>query len=262
MSFIKKTLASFGIGAARVDTILKHDALVPGQSLHVDVHVYGGASAQQIDNIEMKLCCQYLAEVTNQENRPNPSAKIKEIYVLASWELPYAFEIKPGEDKVFPVDLEVPWNTPTTVGDSEVWLETGLDIANSLDPKDKDMLTVRPDPLFDGVLTALEDEGLRIRQVECEAATGFELPFVQEFEFVPVEGIFLGRWRHLEMIAYRSKESLELWFEIDRERLGDQGLMASLVGLGKLKRQLKILANEDPQSAGKRVLSYLDETSA
>ncbi|MGB2078847.1 MAG: sporulation protein [Vibrio sp.] len=261
MSFIKKTLASFGIGSARVDTILKHEALVPGQMLHVDVHVYGGASTQTIDNIEMKLCCQYVAEVKNREDRRQQGAFIKETYVLASWALPYAFEINPGQDKVFPVDLNVPWNTPSTVGDSKVWLETGLDIAHSLDPTDKDMLTVRPDPLLDGVFTALEDAGLRIRQVECEEATGFELPFVQEFEFVPVEGDFLGRWRHLEMIAYRNQSQLQLWFEVDREKSGDQGLMASLVGLGKLKRKMTLDASHDPVLAGAEVLAYLDETT-
>ena len=37
----------------------------------------------------------------------------------------------------------------------------------------------------------LEEAGLRIRQVECEAVKGFDLPFVQEFEFVPVHSSFM-----------------------------------------------------------------------
>ncbi|MBO0180669.1 sporulation protein, partial [Vibrio parahaemolyticus] len=33
MSFLKKTLASFGIGSAKVDSILNQDVLYPGQSV-------------------------------------------------------------------------------------------------------------------------------------------------------------------------------------------------------------------------------------
>lgn len=47
MSFIKKTLASFGIGSAKVDSVLQQEVLYPGQSVKVIIHVYGGASAQR-----------------------------------------------------------------------------------------------------------------------------------------------------------------------------------------------------------------------
>lgn len=43
---------------------------------------------------------------------------------------------------------------------------------------------------MDGIFSALEAQGLRLRQVECEQAKGFALPFVQEFEFVPTTGHF------------------------------------------------------------------------
>lgn len=56
MSFLKKTLASFGIGSAKVDSILNQDVLYPGQSVDVSIHVYGGATEQAIDNIDLKLC--------------------------------------------------------------------------------------------------------------------------------------------------------------------------------------------------------------
>ncbi|GAK87147.1 hypothetical transcriptional regulator [Vibrio ponticus] len=91
-----------------------------------------------------------------------------------------------------------------------------LDIALAKDPSDTDILTVRPDPLMDGILTALEAQGMRIRQVECEAVDGFALPFVQEFEFVPTTGPYHGRWRELELVAYREEQQLKLWFEVDR----------------------------------------------
>ncbi len=62
MSFLKKTLASFGIGSAKVDSILNQDVLYPGQSVDVSIHVYGGATEQAIDNIDLKLFTRYIAE--------------------------------------------------------------------------------------------------------------------------------------------------------------------------------------------------------
>jgi sporulation-control protein len=90
---------------------------------------------------------------------------------------------------------------------------------------------------------------------------GFALPFVQEFEFVPTTGPFHGRWRELEIVAYRDKDSLQMWFEIDRYQSGATGMLASLLGLGELKRQMTITSGESPQAAGTRVLEYLDSHS-
>ncbi|WP_070970266.1 sporulation protein [Vibrio sonorensis] len=264
MSFFKKTLASFGIGSAKVDSVLQQEVLYPGQSVNVTIHVYGGSSAQEIDNIDLKLCCRYIKEVSadNQSNRTTGRTKrVAQTYALASWSLPYSFIIEPGETRDFDVELEVPWNTPVTIGDAKVWLETGLDIAMSMDPSDKDILTVRPDPLMDGIFTALEEQGLRIRQVECEAVDGFDMPFVQEFEFVPTTGPYHGRWRELEVVAFRSDEELKMWFEIDRHREGAKGMLASLLGIGQLRRQLTIPLHTPAEKAGEMVLSYLDSTT-
>lgn len=263
MSFLKKTLASFGIGSAKVDSVLQQEVLYPGQNVSVVIHVYGGASAQEIDNIDLKLCCRYIDEVSMSKERDDSQnrRKVPQKYVLADWSLPYSFTIQPGETRDFSIELEVPWNTPITVGDAKVWLETGLDISMAVDPRDIDSLTVRPDPLMDGIFTALEEQGLRIRQVECEAAAGFALPFVQEFEFVPTTGPYHGRWRELEIVAYRDEDHLKLWFEIDRQQRGAAGMLASLLVKGELKRQLTLDSELSPQEAGRQVLDFLDSSS-
>ncbi len=263
MSFLKKTLASFGIGSAKVDSVLQQEVLYPGQPVKFTIHVYGGSSAQNIDNIELKLCCRYIEEVPEDRDKPNSHRKRREhrTYVLADWSLPYSFTINPGETRDFDVELDVPWNTPVTIGDAKVWLETGLDIAMALDPTDKDILTVRPDPLMDGIFSELEEQGLRLRQVECEAAKGFDLPFVQEFEFVPTTGPFHGRWRELEIIAYRDEKSLQMWFDIDRHQRGISGMLSNFLGLSELKRHLTIESDESPQEAGQKILEYLDSHS-
>ncbi|ROV60520.1 sporulation control protein Spo0M [Vibrio ponticus] len=264
MSFFKKTLASFGIGSAQVDSVLQQEVLYPGQKVNVTIHVYGGATEQAIDNIELKLCCRYIKEVPvnpdKAQHETTNKRRAPQSYVLAEWNLPYAFTIHPGETRDFDVELDVPWNTPITIGDSKVWLDTGLDIALAKDPTDKDILTVRPDPLMDGILSALEAQGMRLRQVECEAVDGFELPFVQEFEFVPTTGPYHGRWRELELVAYREEQQLKLWFEVDRHREGARGMLASLLGVGQLKRELTIPLSTEPKTAGQQVLEYLEAT--
>lgn len=263
MSFLKKTLASFGIGSARVDSVLQQEVLLPGQKLNITIHVYGGSASQAIDNIDLKLCCQYIdeVEVGGGDNKDQRTKRVKQSYALASWSLPYSFSIEPGEQRDFNIELDIPWNTPVTIGDAKVWLETGLDIALALDPSDKDILTVRPDPIMDSIFTELEEQGLRIRQVECEAAKGFSMPFVQEFEFVPTTGPYHGRWRELEIVAYRDAEQLQLWFEIDRNRKGFGGMLSNMLGLGELKRKLVIPADTPVSGAGKLVLDYLDQVS-
>ncbi|MEZ8826212.1 sporulation protein [Vibrio amylolyticus] len=263
MSFFKKTLASFGIGSAKVDSVLQQEVLYPGKGVNVTIHVYGGSSEQEIDNIELKLCCRYVDEVPvdkGDNSDAHRTRRVNQTYTLANWSLPYAFTIKPGEERDFNVELDVPLNTPVTIGDAKVWLETGLDISMAIDPTDKDVLTVRPDPIMDGIFTALEEQGLRIRQVECEAVKGFELPFVQEFEFVPTTGPYHGRWRELEIVAHHTEAEIKLWFEVDRNRQGAKGMLASLLGVGQLKRELVIPIETSPEAAGQQVLAYLDSS--
>ncbi len=263
MSFFKKTLASFGIGSAKVDSVLQQEVLYPGGKANITVHVYGGSQVQEIDNIDLNLCCRYIKEVPVDSNgrESSQTRRMHQTYSLVKWSLPYAFTIQPGETRDFECELDVPLNTPVTIGDAKVWLETGLDIAMAVDPSDKDILTVRPDKLLDSILSELEEQGLRIRQVECEAVDGFELPFVQEFEFVPTTGPYHGRWRELEVVAHRSETELQLWFEIDRNRHGAKGMLASLLGIGQLKRQLSLPLDTPPEEAGKRVIEYLESVS-
>lgn len=264
MSFFKKTLATFGIGSAKVDSVLQQDVLYPGDKAKIIVHVYGGSTAQAIDNIEIRLCCRYVDEeaVSNKDRDSAHKHKVHKTYTLANWSLPYAFTIEPGESREFNVEFDLPLNMPVTVGDSKVWLETGLDIALALDPTDKDILTVRPEAMLEAIFSEFEEQGLRLRQVECEAAKGFELPFIQEFEFVPTTGPYHGRWRELEIIAYRDEDKLRLWFEIDRSmNSGMGGMLVSLLGKGKLKRQLDIPASTPVGKIGPQVLEYLEQIS-
>ena len=121
MSFLKKTLASFGIGSAKVDSVLQQEVLYPGKKASIIVHVYGGAQPQEIDNIDLNLCCRYVKEVTmnSQRQEGGQTRRMHQTYSLAKWSLPYAFVIQPGETRDFECEFDVPLNTPVTIGDSK-----------------------------------------------------------------------------------------------------------------------------------------------
>lgn len=95
-----------------------------------------------------------------------------------------AFAIRPGERKEAPFSFRLPLNTPVTIGRTKIWLATGLDIANAVDPTDNDYIRVVPNSGMSAILTAIEDLGFRLREAECEQAPyrlRSRLPFVQEF---------------------------------------------------------------------------------
>lgn len=252
MSLFRKSLASLGIGSARVDTVIKHDVLIPGDVLSVDLQVYGGKTSQQVDEIHLTLCCSYYEQVAGTDE--SSKEWVPRICELANWALPYSFMIDPHDIRHFEVELPLPANTPITIGEAKVWLDTHLETPAVMDPNDRDSLTVRPEPLMDGVFTALELAGLRIRKVICEALPDYPLPFVQTFEFVPVSGPYHGRWRKLDVVAYRGDGELKLEFGVDCRLLDMAGMMGSVPQRWEL-----VLADQlHPQQAGEQVLAFLD----
>lgn len=66
----------------------------------------------------------------------------------------------------------------------------------------------------------------------------------------------------IEFVAHRDETNLKLWFEVDRTRSGARGMLASLLGSGKLKRELSIPINTKLDDVGSLVLNYLDQTTA
>ncbi|MGF1742614.1 sporulation protein [Vibrio profundum] len=257
MSFLNKTLSSFGIGSVKVESLLSHEALCPGQTANIKVSVYGGGEEQEVDNIKLKLCCRYIKEGPFEQGEYQ---REHQEFVLMEWALPYAFTIAAKEERQFDVELAIPWNTPITISDTKVWLETQFEIGKQTASTETQALTVRPDSLMDGVFSALEHKGLKIRRVECEAVDGLSLPYVQEFEFVPTDGPYHGRWRELEVVFYYEPDGVQMWFEIDRHRDRNQGMLASLLSEGKLTHHLFVPLTSSQQQAGEKVVEYLEQT--
>lgn len=243
MSFFKKALASFGVGAAKVDTILDRSNVRVGDTITGRVEIVGGDVAQTIDAISLVLYTSYTKELND--------TKYEEDVVLEKLRISDAFTVEAGEKKSLPFSFELPYETPITMGKTRVWVHTGLDIAMAIDPTDKDYISVEPTPLATEILNAVQALGFRLREVECEAAAPVyrnRYPFAQEFEFVPTSGQFRGKLDEFEvMFLSQSAHSAELLLQIDRKVRGLSSLFAEALDLDESFVRLTITTADVPQ---------------
>ncbi|RAV19397.1 sporulation protein [Paenibacillus contaminans] len=221
MSMFKRMLASVGIGAAQVDLMLHQDVVNAGDTISGVVRIQGGRVDQQVDDVHAFVMTRYVKEQNDSKTQVDaPVAK----FLLAG-----KFTVEAEQVYEFPVSFQLPAITPVTMGRTPVWIQTGLDIKESLDPKDRDHLQVRPHPHTAVILEAVEQLDFRLREVTCEYAPHVGrangLPFVQEFEFVP-SSQFRGQLDELEIIFYPYEDGIDLLLQIDRKARGLAGLFA------------------------------------
>lgn len=218
MSGFKKLLASVGIGAATVDTHLFESSLIPGEILTGEVYVRGGDVAQEVEDIYLKIATEYKRETNDRT--------YNEECVLVKYLLCDRFSLQPQQKKVIPFSLQIPYETPITMGRQSVYLRTGLDIKQAINPRDRDEIQVQPHPLMQEVLEAVESLGFRLQEVDCEYAPHFHgtYPFVQEFEFRPT-GKYRRHLDELEVIFRLNSDQLEVLLQIDKRVRGFKSLL-------------------------------------
>ncbi|MGF7034536.1 sporulation-control protein [Paenibacillus mucilaginosus] len=219
MSFFKKVLASVGIGSAKVDTQLHNAQVTVGGELSGVVVIQGGQTEQQVDSIYIYIKTQYIKEENDQKVRK--TAEVAKIRVTEG------FLVQAGERREIPFSFIIPDYAPISLRGANVWIETGLDIANAVDPTDRDHIEIVPYGHMQTVLDALDILGFRLREVTNDYAPrlGGHLPFVQEFEFVPTTH-FRGQLDELEVLFFKKGDDLELFLQIDRKARGLMGLFA------------------------------------
>lgn len=214
MTMFKRMLASAGIGAAKVDLMLYQDTVQAGDTVNGVVRIVGGRVDQQVDDVHVYLMTRYVRERND--------SKVLENATIAKFLLAGKFTVKADQVYEFPVSLTLPDFTPATLGNTPVWLQTGLDIKDAVDPKDQDWLKVQPHPHSSVVLQAVNQLRFRLREVCCEYAPRYAkggLPFVQEFEFVPTTN-FRNQLDELEIFFYPDERGVELVLQIDRKSRG------------------------------------------
>ncbi|WP_270181926.1 sporulation protein [Alkalihalobacillus sp. CinArs1] len=211
----KKFLASVGVGAAKVDTQLEKDYFVPGETVNGKVVIKGGEIEQSIDAIHIFLMTEAIREVDDK--------KVREKVALKKYKVADQEKISEGETKEIPFSIQLPYDTPASLGRLPVWFETGLDIPMALDPKDRDLIQVSPHPHVKKVIEALESYlGFHVKKVEMEQS---RYGYVQEFEFTP-SGKYRAYLDELEVIFFLHDNHLDVMLEVDRRARGLGGLFA------------------------------------
>lgn len=233
MALFNKVLATVGIGNAKVDTKLEKSSYTAGQVMRGVVEVKGGNVEQAIDSIYLKVMTTYVRE---QDDR-----KVVDQAAVFKQKLNEPFQIRAGETREFPLELQLPHETPVTQGRTRVWIETGLDIKQAVDPGDKDYIQVQAAPIAEAVLDAVRALGFRLREVECQQANISKYPFVQEFEFVPVSGAFKGKLDELEItFLNQSADEVEVLLQVDKRARGIGGFFSEALGTDETNVRLRI----------------------
>ena len=225
---MKKVLASIGIGSATVDTVLPSATVTPGETVDTEVHIRGGNAEQDVGKIRFELETRYATEEGYEEAD------------ISRFTLAESLTIEPDQEETRRVEIEIPYNTPVTLGNVDVWVETELDIDWAVDPEDKDYLDVQPTPRLQAVFDVMDELGFSFRSAKCEAdpygryTTGQR--FVQEFEFRAQAGPFRGSVDEVELVARPGPDELELFVEVDRRG----GLLSELADVDERKTQTTI----------------------
>lgn len=218
---LKKWLASVGIGSAEVDTQLENDNLVPGEEVHGKVIIQGGNAEQEINHINLFVMTEALREVDD--------SKVYEKVKLDSFTVGNSFKISEGEKKELDFQFNLPIHTPPTLGKTKVWIQTGVDVPNAIDPKDRDYVNVNPHQHMSTVLDALTNElGFQMRKVEMEYSKRHN--YVQEFEFLPGSE-FRGDLDELEVMFFLNTDRVDLILQVDRRAKGLGGLFAEALDM-------------------------------
>lgn len=244
VAFFNKVLATIGVGSAKVDTKLEQASYAAGDWIKGVVEVRGGNVEQAIDSIYVSVMTTYERE-TDDRKTTEEAAVVKE-------KLNEPFTIGAGEVREFPLEMQLPYETPATQGKTRVWIATGLDIKQALNPSDKDLIQVKPSLLAKSVLDAAAGLGFHLRQVECKAARLNQYPFAQEFEFVPVSGVFKGQLDELEITFIEQTENeVTVLLQVDRRARGLGGFLSEAMGTDESLIRLRLAKKDLPSIPAK-----------
>ncbi|MEC8208144.1 MAG: sporulation protein, partial [Pseudomonadota bacterium] len=161
----KKILASVGIGAAKVDTVLETEHLQPGQKFNAVIVIKGGDVDQEISGLDLALMTRVKVESDDGEYFTN--------HVIEKWRITDIGMIAAGAEKHIPFEARLHSETPITeinagYNQSHVWLETGLDIDLALDPTDRDALHIYPNDAVSTLMEAMNRLGFSLVKADVE----------------------------------------------------------------------------------------------
>ncbi len=221
MGFFKNVLASIGIGGTKIDTILHDNSVQIGQSLKGEVQIFGGTVPQQIK--EFFIVLNTKAEKEVDDNTYYVTMKVHAQHI------PQAFEIQPGEKKVVPFEIDIPYHSPISFGKVKLWIQTEAEIISAVDAHDQDMIKILPHPAQRVVLDAVSQLGFQLRNSDNEYSSYAPYQYEQEFEYYP-SAEFRKYLDELEIAFQLSANELVVKLTMDRKARGLMGMLREAAG--------------------------------
>ncbi len=200
----KKTLATLGVGTAKVDTRLEKSTFIQGELVKGQVYVQGGKIEQQIDEIYLYLVVEYEHGGKQQE------------HVVGEFRITEAFTIEPKAEKRFPFEFQLPYDAPIAITGAPLYLKTGLDIKMARDPQDLDGIEILPHPSIDVILAAVEEIGFRHVQVVYDFEHFYSrYPFVQVYQCIPV-GELETKLDTISFVFFPNEKEVDVIMQLDK----------------------------------------------
>ncbi|MFN8509151.1 MAG: sporulation protein [Deinococcaceae bacterium] len=211
MGFLKRMLASVGIGSAKIDTVLHQSEVRRGDYLSGVTKVQAGQVSQIIEHINLYI----MTHVEEEEGFSQHAA--------AQFRICGEIPLQPNEFTEVPFEIQVPYAVPLSLHGTRLWLNTGAAISAAVDPGDQDMLTILPDPRSESFLGAMKTAGFVLRHSEVEYGYGH---LIQEIGFVP-SGERFRNLKEVEVVLTPQPKGLEVVLEVDRRARGIASFFAT-----------------------------------
>jgi sporulation-control protein len=212
-------LTRFGIGSATIDLIPDETEVPPGGAVDAHLEVIGGQSSQTVDDIEIAVVTRYRA---HREDDSYPTH-----HVLWETEFKEGFTVEPEmEDSLNVPPIQIPASTPVTMGNAEVWIQSGLDIDWAVDPSDEDQLEIQPPPKLQAILDAMDQLGFGLRSVQNEEADTrlTPAPFLQEFGFRGGSGDLAGKIDEVTLSPINTESNQQHLVLMEIDRIGERDI--------------------------------------
>lgn len=193
----KKLMASFGVGAAKVNLVLDNEMCRVGEVVKGKMVVLGGNVAQGIHTLDVDL-------VMKLNIRGKEISRVVETIRVAR-----DFRIEARDTQEIPFEHQIPLHYPLSKGSVSYSLVTKMDIAQAVDTGDADRLVVLPNREMALVFDALQALGFKEK-----IGSGKIEQYGQEFEFYPT-GQFAEQLKELELKFFIDQNDFRLYLELE-----------------------------------------------
>lgn len=148
------TAKYLGGKSAQINTQIEKKLVYQGGKLTGEIRIHSGQKEQKIDNIFLKIYA-------------HPSNDSAEKIEVTTYHMVKSFTIQPNESHTFPIECVLPYDTPLSSQEWQLWIHTLVEIDRVLFTCDQTELNVDPHPNVQKILDSLSVVGYTLQSTDC-----------------------------------------------------------------------------------------------